>query len=183
MGAQDDAPSVSEYGEDLFRGKFLPSHKSHQLLVGNIIDSAYEDVVTLDYTFYYPFKYITLGIEGVYNEIKTKKSINENFDNKVLSRIPKNQYGIVFNLPFAQNIVNILNLHYFQSKVDLELALGKTISTSNIINEYWSYGVKLETDQLFENLALVFHLKNTIISPTSEQVSYNSFLVGLKYFL
>lgn len=176
-------PAVEDYGKNVMDLPFLESKIAHQFSLGRIIDSAYEDVVSYNYSFYYPFKFLTLGFEVVYNNIDSKNIISESDSVDIKSSFAKNQYGLIFNLPFAQNIMNFLNWKYFQYRMDLEVILGKAYLDSNDDESYLSYGLKIETPNLISNFAMSFGLKNTIISPGNTNTSYNTFFLGtvLKY--
>lgn len=182
-GQAEDIPKVNDYGENLLETKFLPSTVAHQFVLGNVIDSAFEEVISYGYIFYYPFKFVTLGAEAIYNEIESKNIFDKSEDLEIRSSIPKNQYGIVFNFPFAQNYMNFLNWKYFQFKIDFEVAFGQSISTQQQSDSYFSYGVKFESKKLFSQFSLVLGLRNTIIAPDGANIAFNSAYMGLKYLL
>jgi hypothetical protein len=174
-------PKVDDYGNSVYLLQEAKLEFSHQLLIGKVIDSGFEEIKSLQYSFYYPTSFMYIGIEANYNNVEKNDFLTNSSQIKLNSNTPKNQYGLIASLPFAKNIMNILNSKYIKFSLDLEISYGLAIIDKNKESNYFSYATNIITSKFNKNISALLQLKNTIISPNDKNVAYNSLLIGIRY--
>lgn len=178
-------PQIEDYGKNLFLGSITHNDSSlHQLLGGRVIDSAYEDVTSVQYSFLYTFKYFNLGFEALYNDIIAKDFLEEiAAETKVDSVIPKNQYGAVLSWVFAQNVMNLLNWKYFKFDLSVDVSAGQSYDNSHEQNSYTTYGLKIKSDEIWKKTSLIFKFQGNTIYSDSRNIHYSQYFAGLGFNL
>ncbi len=160
------APSVDNYGAMVIEQNLAPLPKyTHALGVSYVMDSAFEDIYSLNYSFQRNESYVSYGI--LLSKYTKSSNLSQGLANNISAKTisPDKVASVILDVHLARGVGSIFNYKYFSFLFDLTVSYGRAKTQDYGDQTIYSWGGKVSFPSQSKPGFFSFGVKQTTLMP------------------